>query len=341
VRARSLGAIAIAAAASAWIAAGGCGAGGSGGAGGTGGTGAIGGGAGGSLNAVCSLETRLGGFAVKLVEAPGTQPITAIDGGVRNGVLPSDVWQQKGAAAGTCRLMVGPMLMCATPCTSPQICAGQNQCIDSPTYQDAGAVTITGVGPSPLTLNPLNPAQKVFAYSTSLSDPYPPFSPGSAVTLRNAGATIPAFSLEAAGIQPLVFEGANLTMRNGEALPFTWTAPAGGSASPILVEVEIGHHGGVSAHINCDLPDTGSGEIPASLVSALIAEGVHGFPTLSLTRRSVSSASVAGGCVDLAVAAHVQRNISVCPTASSCIVSCVSSAECPTPMTCKPDYTCG
>ena len=159
--------------------------------------------------------------------------------------------------------------------------------------------------------------------------------------MRNAGATIPAFSLETSGIAPLTFAGTNLTMRNGEALPFTWTAPAGGGSSRILVEIEIGHHGGVAARVNCDLPDSGSGEIPAALVSALIAEGVHGFPTITLTRRTAASTSISVGCVDLAVAAVVQRNLSVCPTASSCIVSCTDTSECPTPMTCKEDFTCG
>ena len=337
--ARSVLASAFAFAATSYLAAIGCG--GGGGTGGTGGTGGGTGGTGPSTNEVCALDKRVGGFAVKLVEAAGTDPITAIDGGVRNGVLPSNVWQPKGAAAGSCKLMVGPMLVCTTPCVSPQICAGQNQCIDSPTYQDAGAVTITGVGASPLTLNPLNPDQNVFAYSASVEDPYPPFSPGAAIKVRNAGATIPAFSLEVAGIEPLVFAGTNLTMRGGEALAFTWTAPAAGSGSSILAEIEIGHHGGVAAQINCDLPDTGSGEIPAALVSALIAEGVHGFPTITLTRRTVASTNISVGCVDLAVAATVQREIGVCPTASSCIVSCTDNAECASPMICKGDYTCG
>ena len=318
----------------------GCGGGGSGGAGGSTGSGGTGG-TGPSTSELCALDKRVGGFAVKLVEEPGNAPITAIDGGVRNGVLPSDVWQQKGTAAGSCKLMVGPMLVCTTPCVSPQICAGNNQCIDSPTYQDAGAVTITGVGASALTLNPLNPSQKIFAYSTSVTDPYPPFTPGAAVSLRTAGATIPAFSLDVAGIAPLVFAGTNLTMRNGEALPFTWTAPPAGGSSRILVEIEIGHHGGVAAQLNCDLPDTGSGEIPASLVSALIAEGVHGFPTITLTRRTAASTNISAGCVDLAVAAVVQRDLLVCPTASSCVDSCTLDTQCTAPKICKEDYTCG
>jgi hypothetical protein len=335
---RSVWALAFAFAATSYVAGIGCG----GGSGGNGGTGTGGtGGTGPSTNELCAIDKRVGGFAVKLVEAAGTDPITAIDGGVRNGVLPSDVWQQKGSAAGSCKLMVGPMLVCTTPCVSPQICAGNNQCIDSPTYQNAGTVTITGVGASALTLNPLNPNQNIFAYSTSVTNPYPPFTPGAVVSLHNAGATIPAFTLEATGIAPLVFAGTNLTMRNGEALPFTWTAPAGGGSSRILAEIEIGHHGGVAARINCDLPDTGSGEIPASLVSALIAEGVHGFPTITLTRRTAASTNISVGCVDLAIAAVVQRNLSVCPTPSTCVVSCTDNSECTAPAVCKEDFTCG
>jgi len=130
-------------------------------------------------------------------------------------------------------------------------------------------------------------------------------------------------------------------MRNGEALAFTWTAASAASSSRILVEIEIGHHGGVAAKLTCDLPDNGSGQIPASLVSALIAEGVHGFPTITLTRRTAASTNISVGCVDLAVAAVVQRNLSVCPTASTCVVSCTDDTECSAPMVCKEDFTCG
>jgi hypothetical protein len=308
---------------------------------GTGGGSGSGGPAGssGNLNAPCSLDTRVGGFAVQLVEMEGNAPYVSIGGGVRNGVLPADVWQQKGAAAGGCRLMVGPMLVCTTPCTNPQICAGQNQCIDSPALQGLGVVTVTGVGPSPIAIEPMKNS-----YSKSLLEPYPPFTPGAPVRVQAAGDAIPAFTLDSVGIEPLAFAGTGLTMMNGQALAFTWTAPATAGASRIYVKAEVGHHGGTAAHIDCDLPDTGSGELPATLVSALIAEGVHGFPTLSLTRRTIASAMVGGNCIDLAIAAPVERSIGVCPTAGSCIVSCDPSnpaTQCPTSQTCKADYTCG
>jgi hypothetical protein len=318
----------------------GCSGGGGGGAGGTGGGGAGSGGSSGPVDGACSATTRIGGFAVQLVAVAGSAPYTSIAGGVRNGVNPREVWQQKGAAAGGCKLMVGPTLVCSTPCVSPQICAGQNQCIDEPRLQGLGTVTVTGVGPSPITIEPI---QEV-VYSKTLLEPYPPFSPGAAVNLATTGGTIPAFALDAKGIEPLAFEGANLTMRNGEALALTWTPPATATGEPILIQADIGHHGGIAASIECELPDTGSGEIPAAMVSALIAEGTAGFPSLSLTRRSISSKTVGSGCVELAVAAPVERVIGVCPTPTSCIVSCDPgdpTIVCPSGMTCQLDWKCG
>lgn len=314
----------------------GCGGGGNGGAGGSGG------GAGGSsapVEAACSLETRVGGFSVQLLEMAGNDPYASINGGVRNGIVPLEVWQQKGQAAGGCKLMAGPMLVCTTPCVSPQTCGGQNQCIDQGTLQSAGTVTVTGVGPSPITMNPLQNF-----YTASLVNPYPPFSPGAAVHLEAAGATIPAFAFDANGIEPLDFEpGNNLTMRNGEALVLTWTPSATAGPGRIFVNADIGHHGGIAAAIECDLPDTGSGQIPAALVSALIAEGTAGFPSLSLTRRVITSKTVGGGCVEFAIASPVEHVIGVCPTPSSCVISCDPgdpTIMCPTGTTCQDNWTC-
>jgi len=319
----------------------GCGGGGSGspGSGGGSGTGAGGAGNSGTTNTLCSLDERYGGFSIQLINEAGNDPFASINGGVRNGVLPSEVWQQKGAAMGPCRLIVGPMIVCTTPCTNPQICAGQNQCITSPTYQNLGAVTISGVGTSAITIDP---SQNF--YTSSLVNPYPPFAPGAAVRLQAAGATGPAFSLDSVGIEPLAFAGSGLTLTNGQPFAFTWTPPATAGTARILATVEIGHHGGVAAQIDCDLPDTGSAEIPGALVTALMAEGVNGYPTLTLTRRATVSTNVGGGCVDLVVASPVEREITACPAPGSCIVSCPDigvATGCPASQTCKAGHTCG
>jgi hypothetical protein len=318
----------------------GCSGGSEGGAAGSGGgaSGAGGSGAGSTAAAPCGLETRVGGFSVQLIEPTlGNQAYSTMGGGIRSGVTPSQVWHRKGDAEGGCEMLVGPTFSCTPTCASPQICGGQNQCIAEPTLVDAGEVTLTGVGPSSLTLTDIKNN-----YTGSLTAPYPPFTPGAAVGLHVTGGVAPALTLDATGFEPLVFEGTGLTLVGGQALSFTWTAPAQATAARIFVKLEIGHHGGTAARVECDLPDTGAGQIPAALVSALIAEGAHGFPTISLTRRTASSIDTSIGCVDFVVAAPAERAIVVCPTAGHCIASCTGDEDCTAPQTCNlADNTCG
>jgi len=105
--------------------------------------------------------------------------------------------------------------------------------------------------------------------------------------------------------------------------------------------MEIGHHGSVAARVECDFPDTGSAKIPAALVSALMDKGVHGYPQLILSRRTVDSTQVTGGCIDFTVASDVLRFLIACPTPGNCLTSCTTKAECPAPQICLDDYVCG
>ena len=318
----------------------GCGASGSDGGGGSG------------LFKPCALDERAGGFIVQLnEEALGNPAHTAVSGAVLSGVRPTNVWLPEGAAAGGCRLMVGAGYSCAPACTSPQVCGPGGACVDNPAATSVGDVTITGVGPAPMVLGPLSANAPI--YSAALEQPFPPFTPGAEIALSAAGGAVSAFSLEGAGFEPLVFPGTGIMAVGGQPLSFTWTAPAQRGSARIFAVMEIGHHGGVAARVECDLPDTGSGQIPASIVSTLIAKGVHGFPTLSLSRETVDSTTLAAGCVDFTVAAFVEHGITVCPTAGACVVSCscggdlspctgTDTAEipCPNATTCQADYTC-
>jgi hypothetical protein len=297
-----------------------------------------------TLHGACPLETRVGGFAVQLVEPMlGHDAYTAFSGGIRNGVKPSEVWVQEGTEVDGCRLMVGPSLACTTPCRSGQVCAGDNQCIDEPLLQSVGEVTITGVGPSPIVLT-----STPTGYTGSLTAPYPPAAAGANVTLRASGAAIPAFTLAGRAIEPIDFPGTGLTARAGEDFSFTWTAPAPadtGTATAdarIFARLEIGHHGGVAARVECDLADTGTGQIPGALVAALVDKGIHGFPELLLTRRTMDSATVGPGCVDFAVASPAARGITVCTASGGCPQSCnpLEGINCPDGATCGNDLTC-
>ena len=305
-----------------------------------------------ALFAPCGPDARAGGFGIQLnEEALGNPAFTALSGTVLTGVRPQTVWRPEGAPAGGCQLMVGPSSSCTPACAYPQVCGLTGQCIANPAPQNVGDVTLTGLGSAPLVMSPLSASVPI--YSSSLSDPYPPFVAGAALTLTAAGGAIPGFTLIGKGFDPLVFPGTNLTATGGQPFSFTWTAPSQPGAARIFAVMEIGHHGGVAARVECSLADTGSGQIPAAIISALIAKGVHGFPGLSLARQTVDSVNLAPGCVDLTVAAFVERGITVCPTVGTCVASCSCGGQqtpctgtdpaeipCPASQDCQADYTC-
>jgi hypothetical protein len=324
----------------------GCGSSGSGGAGGAGNTGGTGNtGGGGPLDGRCTdLATRLGGFSLSLVEEmTGTPAHVAFGGGARNKPRPSDVWTQDGTTMDGCRLMVGPSFGCTTACTGGQICGGPNQCVDDPRFQDAGTLTLSGVGPSAIAIMPVAPTVPQYSWSPPSSSPlpYPPFEIGGNVSLTSTGATIPALALGGRGIPPIETDNAGAMFTKGEAFTFTWTPPAQAGPARIYAGMEIAHHGGVAAKIECDLPDNGSATIPAALLSALIDKGLFGFPELTIARATYDSVMTAGGCVDFGVVSSVARPLVGCTAPGMCKKSCNTDDDCTAPQTCQAGFVCG
>ena len=121
----------------------------------------------------------------------------------------------------------------------------------------------------------------------------------------------------------------------GQPLQLTWT-PAGQPAlGRIELKLDISHHGGARGKIECDVPDTGSLEIPASQVSGLLALGVAGYPTIVVTRASTATAAVSAGVISLRILSPVERAVDI-----EGLSSCTKDAECPTGQTCQTDLTC-
>jgi len=322
----------------------GCGGGGAGGAGGSGGSGNTGGG--GPLAGPCTdLATRVGGFSLSLIEQMGTNAAhIAFGGSVRNGARPLDIWTQDGATMGGCRMMVGPSYGCTTTCPTGQVCGGPNQCVDDPLYQPAGKLTLSGVGPSAVTVDQVTPTVAQYSWSPSMASPiaYPPFSPGANVSLTSTGgATVPALSLGGRGIEPLVATETGLMFTRGEAFTFHWTAAAQAGDARIYAGMEIAHHGGVAAHLECELPDTGTATVPEPLLTALIDKGLFGFPELTISRATYDSVSTAGGCVDFGVVSSVARQLIGCTAPGMCKNSCLTDDECTAPQTCQTGFVCG
>lgn len=298
---------------------------------GSGGAGGVSGGTG----ELCALEGRVGRFGLSLeheavAPAMPAPAYSQLIGAVRDGVVPSDVWVVSGAPVGTCRLMVGPTFACSPACTPGNVCKA-GACVAAPVSHSVGKVTVTGLlAPTSITPNGSNTY-----YWPSAGLAYPPFTPGGMIGLVAAGGDYPpGFSLSVRGIQPLeVPEGQSLpisTTKSNQDLVVTWEAPPATAAGRMFLSLDIAHHGGVAAQVQCDVPDSGSGTIPGALLDALVAKGAFGFPEITLTRQSVDSTTIAPGCVEFVVLASLRRSLMV-----EGITSCTSNAECPTGQTCE------
>jgi hypothetical protein len=272
----------------------------------------------------CPAAERVGGFTVALDEG-----FTAVSGFVRDAVLPSDVWTVE-AEAGDCRLRVGPVLQCDEACGADRTCAGERGCIDYPRNRSVGTVEITGLA-APVAMEP----SAVGSYNFVGDLPHPGFTEGAAIHLEAAGGDFAPFALDGRGIAALEVPEGEVPASADRPLALRWTPPATPGPARVQVTVDIAHHGGTLAEIECDAPDTGALDIPASLVGQLIARGVAGFPAVTLTRRTVDSARIAPGCVDFTVASVVVRDVVI-----DGVRSCNFDEDCPDGQACAPELVC-
>ena len=307
---------------------------GSGGSSGTGGSGSGSGGSsgGGTLAYTpCADANRFGTFSLQLV-GDNDPPYTQMNGSVSDKIDTRKVWSEE-MKSGECRVMTGPAFTCATACVSPQYCSAKDTCSDAPALVKIGTVSISGLV-APLDVMPLGAG--VYSGSLPATTAFPPATPGGVVGFSATGDVLPAFSLEGRGIEPVVAPAAAIPLVSGQAMNVSWTAPSAGGSTRMVLALDIAHHGGIAAEIECDVPDTGSATIPAALVDALVAHGKAGFPTITLSRRTVDSTTVGTGCAEFSVVSTVSREITVAG-----IKSCADESDCDSGQTCRADLTCG
>jgi hypothetical protein len=282
----------------------------------------------------CQPGTRAGAARVALISptavssVPDGAGFTSVDAVVTNGVHGFD-YSITVAVEGACRLLERPT--CAPECAGQTTCGPGSSCVASPTAQDVGTVFVDGLA-VPLELTSF--AASGF-YSQAIVDPFPPVAPDAPVTFATSGGAYAPFSLEARGVEVLAFDGADLNVGRGRSLDLTWTAPARPGAARIQAILSLQPSLSKSI-IECTFPDTGAASIPASLIDPLLDRGTNGFPTVALTRRTVASTTIVPGCVQFEVTARVTRRVSV-----DGVTFCADTAECPPPLTCQLDYTCG
>lgn len=278
----------------------------------------------------CADADHLGGFEVNLQQG-------ALQGQVLSGVIPSRV-PTVVTTAGECRLLQGRNLFCDPACGSSETCGETGSCVPTPLGQAVGSVVVRGArtsaGATEVTLEP-TPSH---FYSTRAELAKPPFEPGAELSLTAGGSDFaPAFTLRGEGIAPLEVPEEDIAVEPGTPLALRWTPPPAATAARVEIHVQFNLHGtSAAAYIACEVPDSGSFDVPASLIDELLGRELSGFPTIELTRKTSDSVEVPSGCVDFVVTSQVSRAVEV-----PGITSCNEDADCEPGQVCtRPQLIC-
>ena len=248
---------------------------------------------------------------------------TTILGRFLDGPTPPPVPLELDSEEGDCQLLVPSRPFCEA-CSPPSVCTADDECTPYPSPLTVGTLTLEGLGGETLVIEPAANAYQTAALMN------PPCEAGTPVM-----ASTESFELSATCIPELEVTGPDpIPVMTGEPVSVTWVAPEADAGSRIVIVLDVAHHGGKTGEVRCDVPDTGSFEIPASLVSALISLGLAGFPTIDVTRTSVGTDPNGRG-VRLVVSSHVLRD------ADTGVASCREDTDCPEGQTCQATLVCG
>jgi hypothetical protein len=238
---------------------------------------------------------------------------------------PLDLKQEQAG----CRLLVPRQVACTPACALDSVCTGIDACTPRPKPVDVGSLHVEGLGGNH-DLEPTSPTVPVYQIVTDL--PYAACKAGEDIKVKAKD-----FALTGACIAPLtVTSPAPIPVTAGQPMRLAWTPPGPFGTARILIELEISHHGGLKGQIECDVPDTGSFDIPAPLITALVNLGRAGYPTVKVARTSRTPASTQPQ-VTLTVRSQVELPV------DTGVISCGAgnSPPCATGTICRPDFTCG
>jgi hypothetical protein len=200
-----------------------------------------------------------------------------------------------------------------------------------PTTLDAGLVAVSGFKINNVK-TPFSMEYLAGNYQSPTLD-LPPCSEGDTVTFAVAGAsTVPAFTLSARGITPLVLLNDSFPCPDGQPLDVRWAPPTVTGISSIYILIDISYHGTSKGKIECNGEDDGSLTIPATLLDKLKTYGISGYPKIEIYRRSIGTNTTAN--TKLIFESKVIRFLSI-----PGIISCSNNSQCPNG-TCGSDQRC-
>jgi hypothetical protein len=197
-----------------------------------------------------------------------------------------------------------------------------------PNAVDVGTIDVSGLGSDGTGSVSMTPGPTAY-YQATPAPPHPVFTPGATLTLNASGATTEPFTLQAKGVDDLLFSATEVPAEADMPVSLSWTPPSSPQGK-IYVELDIGHHGGSPAKIFCVTDDDGAFDVPQTLVAELFAYGVWGYPIIKIRRESIASTTVSTGCVEFVTrAAPVELTVAIAGA-----VSCSDAAECADGQTC-------
>ncbi|MBN2529472.1 MAG: hypothetical protein JXR76_24000 [Deltaproteobacteria bacterium] len=281
---------------------------------------------------LCEDDQRVGRF-ILFAKAADTGRYTSLNGSVSDSVSPTavpEILKEEGDCA-----LIGPRkLFCDTTCESGETCGLEGTCVPSPVKKSVGTVTVTGLDQE----LSVEPKPIIVSYSEKIDDPFPAFEEGATVEVSAAGDEIDGFSLSAKGVSLITADGmSEVVIESGASVPLSWDASGDSTGDEYVhVELVVNTHGATAGWIECNVADTGSAEIPESLITALMELGLSGFPSLVIQRLSTDSTTVDEGCVDLKVYSEAEITVTI-----PGLQSCNSDDDCDDGETCQPDLQCG
>lgn len=277
------------------------------------------------LHGSCPLATDYGGFNLVLGEDS-----SSIDGAVADGVVPFTVLELL-AEAGDCVVLRRNNPFCDPACGPGETCDFDGSCVDYPSNQDLGTVTMRGLARD-AEMTAVFPGNTY--YDTAL--PHPAVAPGALVTLGMPGGVYGPATLYGVGVEPLDLSPA-WTVESGVDLVIAWPAPTGEIVrSEVAIQLSIDQHGVTPSVLRCAFADDGEGTVPGEIVAQLVDVGVTGFPAGSIERRTVDSAAAGAGCMDFVVTSPRVAEVDVVGH-----TPCVTDNECPEGQTCNEELqTC-
>jgi hypothetical protein len=311
------------------------------GAGGAAAAAGSGGGAAGSAGPKQSAKDLAGVFTLSLVgereataDAEGTPARTGFIGMIYDGPRPSPNAWVEDQTAGGCTLYTPVSPLCEPSCGSEAACVMDDVCVPYTKPQSVGTISLSGLGEAAIEMSPVGPTHS-YQPKAGSALPHPPCDEGDMISLSVEGGAYTGFELQTKCIAPLDFQGP-VKLDKGMPLKLSWQAPTDPALARIEVNLDISHHGGTRGEVRCDVEDTGTLELPATMVDRLLELGTAGFPTIVLTR--VVTGGAVGGepeNVQFIMSQYVEREILI-----DGLFSCSEKVPCPDGLTCQTDLSC-